>query len=64
MVTFLVAQMVKCLPTMWETWVPSLDWEDHGRRKWQPTPVPLLVLASAWIPTLDPCCRLEAIPLG
>ena len=24
----LVAQMVKCLPTMWETWVRSLSWED------------------------------------
>ena len=24
----LVAQMVKNLPTMWETWVQSLDWED------------------------------------
>ena len=24
----LVAQMVKCLPTMWETRVWSLDWED------------------------------------
>ena len=24
----LVAQMVKNLPTMWETWVPSLGWED------------------------------------
>ena len=24
----LVAQMVKCLPAMWETWVQSLDWED------------------------------------
>ena len=24
----LVAQMVKCLPTMWETWVRSLGWED------------------------------------
>ena len=24
----LVAQMVKCLPTMWETWVPSLCGED------------------------------------
>ena len=48
MVTFLVAQMVKCLPTMWETWVPSLDWEDHGRRKWQPTPVPLLGKSYGW----------------
>ena len=25
--TSLVAQMVKRLPTMWETWVPSLDQE-------------------------------------
>ena len=24
----LVAQMVKNLPAMWETWVQSLDWED------------------------------------
>ena len=26
--TSLVAQMVKNPPTMWETWVPSLSWED------------------------------------
>ena len=26
--TFLVAQMVKRLPTTWETWVQSLGWED------------------------------------
>ena len=26
--TSLVAQMVKCLPTMWETQVQSLGWED------------------------------------
>ena len=25
---FLVAQMVKNLPAMWETWVGSLGWED------------------------------------
>ena len=25
---FLVAQTVKRLPTMWETWVQSLGWED------------------------------------
>ena len=24
----LVAQLVKNLPAMWETWVGSLDWED------------------------------------
>ena len=25
----LVAQLVKNLPVMWETWVRSLGWEDH-----------------------------------
>ena len=24
----LVAQMVRCLPAVWETWVQSLGWED------------------------------------
>ena len=38
-VTSLVAQMVKCLSTMQETWVWSLGWEVPWRRKWQPTPV-------------------------
>ena len=28
MITSLVAQVVKLLPTMWETWVQSLCWED------------------------------------
>ena len=48
--TYLVAQMVKRLPTMWETRVQSLGRVDLGerngnplqyswRRKWQPTPV-------------------------
>ena len=35
----LVAQMVKHLPTMQETWVRSLGGEDPWRREWQPTPV-------------------------
>ena len=35
----LVAQMMKNLPSMWETWVRSLGWEDPWRRKWLPTPV-------------------------
>ena len=26
--TSLVSQMIKCLPTRWETWVQSLGWED------------------------------------
>ena len=34
-----MAQMVKNLPAIQETWVQSLDQEDPWRRKWQPTPV-------------------------
>ena len=37
--TSLVSQMVKKLPAMQETQVPSLGWKDPWRRKWQPTPV-------------------------
>ena len=39
--TSLVAQMVKNLPAMQETWVQSLGWEDPWRKEWQPTPVSL-----------------------
>ena len=36
----LIAQVVKNLPAMQETWVRSLVWEDPLERKeWQPTPV-------------------------
>ena len=35
----LVAQMVKNLPSVLETQVPSLGREDPRRRAWQPTPV-------------------------
>ena len=35
----LVAQLVKNLPAMWETWVQSLGWEDPLKRKRLPTPV-------------------------
>ena len=35
----LVAQMVKNLPAMWETWVRSLDWEDPLEEDMQPTVV-------------------------
>ena len=34
-----MAQMVKNLPAMQETWVQSLGVEDLLERKWQPTPV-------------------------
>ena len=37
--TSLVAQMIKHLSTMRETWVRSLGWEVPWRRKRQPTPV-------------------------
>ena len=33
----LVAQRVKNLPAMWETWFQSLGQEDPWRRAWQPT---------------------------
>ena len=35
----LVAQMVKNPPSMWETWVQSLGWEDPLEEAWRPTPV-------------------------
>jgi len=35
----LVAQLVKNLPAMRETWVRALGWEDPWRRKRLPTPV-------------------------
>ena len=35
----LVAQMVKNLPAIQETWVQSLGWEDPWRRERLPTPV-------------------------
>ena len=43
----LVAQLVKNLHTMQETWVRSLGWEDPLRRAWQPTPV-YLPVESSW----------------
>ena len=46
--TSLVAQMVKSLPTMWETRVQSLDQENSWRRKWQPTPVLLPGKSHGW----------------
>jgi len=37
LVYFLVAQMVKKLPAMQETWVQFLDWEDPLETERQPT---------------------------
>ena len=47
----LVAQLVKNLPVMRETWVWSLGWEDPLSGTWQPTPV-FLPRESSW--TVEP----------
>ena len=36
---FRVAQLLKNLPAMWETWVRSLGWEDPLEKERLPTPV-------------------------
>ena len=49
----LVAQTVKCLSTMWETWIQSVGREDPRRRKWQPTQYSCLENSmdrGAWCP--------------
>ena len=57
--TSLVAQTVKNLPAIQETWVPSLGWEDplEEGMAWQPTPV-FLPGGSPW--TEEPA-RLQSI---
>ena len=37
--TSLMAQLVKTLPEMWETWVRSLGQENPLEKGWQPSPV-------------------------
>ena len=44
----LVAQTIKRLPTLRETWVQSLGQEDPLERKWQPTPVLLPGKSHGW----------------
>ena len=39
----LVAQMVKRLPVMWETWVRSLGWEDLLEKETATQPTPVLL---------------------
>ena len=48
MTSSLVAQTVKHLPAMWETWVQSPGWEDPLEKKWQPTPVLLPEKFHEW----------------
>ena len=45
--TSLVAQLVKKLPAMWETWVPSLGWEDL-LEKGKATHVSILAWRIPW----------------
>ena len=45
---FLMTQLVKCLPTIWETCVWSLGRKILWRRKWQPTPVLLPGKSRGW----------------
>ena len=56
--TSLVAQMVKCLPTMWETWVQSLGREDLEKE--------MVIHSSilAWkIPWMEEPGRLQSMGL-
>ena len=52
MVSSLVAQMVKRLPTMWETWVRSLGWEDLQEKE-MATQSSTLAWKILW--TEEPC---------
>ena len=53
----LVAQMVKRLPTMWETWVWSLGREDPLEKEMAPHSSTL-----AWkIPWMEELCRLQSM---
>ena len=45
--TSLVAQMVKSLPTVWETWVQSLGWEDPLEKE-MATHSSILVWKTPW----------------
>ena len=44
----LVAQRVKCLPAIRETWVQYLGGEDPLEKEWQPTPVFLPKESHRW----------------
>ena len=59
MVTSLVAQMVKCLPTIREIWVQSLGWEDPLEKE-MATHSSIL----AWkIPWMEEPSRLQSMGL-
>ena len=55
--TSLVAQTVKCLPTMWETWVRSLGREDALEKE-----MAIHSNILAWkIPWTEECGRLQSM---
>ena len=55
----LVAQRVKCLPAMWETWVRSLGWEDPLEKEMATHSSTL-----AWkIPWMEEPSRLQSMGL-
>ena len=55
--TSLVAQTVKCLPTMWETWVRSLGREDALEKE-----MAIHSNILAWkIPWAEECGRLQSM---
>ena len=55
--TSLVAQMVKCLPTMQETWVQSRGWEDPLEKE-----MATHSSISAWkIPWMEERGRLQSM---
>ena len=57
--TSLVAQMVKRLSTMWETWVQALGWEDPLQKEMAPYSSTL-----AWkIPWTEEPGRLQSVGL-
>ena len=55
--TSLMAQMVKCLPTMWETWVRSLGQEDPVEKE-----MAIHSRTNAWkIPWMEEPGRLQSM---
>ena len=55
----LVGQMVKCLPTMWETWIRSLGREDPLEKE-----IATHSSTLAWkIPWTEECGRLQSMRL-
>ena len=57
--TSLVALMVKHLPTMWETWVRSLGWEDPLEKEMATHSSTL----AGKIPWTEECGRLQSMGL-